>query len=76
MILCPDITREELDESIARLRLLAENTPNVSYAIGTEWVEGEYNIITAMQNADKNMYKDKAEYYRQHHDKNRRKNRA
>lgn len=76
VILCPDITREELDESIARLRLLAENTPNVSYAIGTEWVEGEYNILTAMQNADKNMYKDKAEYYRQHPDKNRRKNRA
>ncbi len=73
VIFCPDITSEKLDESIARLRALAENTPNVSFAIGREWAEGEYNILAVMQSADKNMYADKRAYYLEHPEKNRRK---
>ena len=73
VIFCPDITREKLDEDIQRLHILAENTPDVSFAVGTEWVEGDYDIVTAMQNADKSMYMNKKEYYRQHPEKNWRK---
>ena len=72
VIFCPGITREKLDEKITRLRMLAENTPNVSFALGTEWVEGNYHIVAAMQNADKNMYQDKRDFYSRHPEKNRR----
>ncbi len=72
MIFCPGISRERLDESVARLRVLAENTPDVRYAIGTEWVGGSYDILAAMQAADKNMYQDKRDYYLCHPEKNRR----
>lgn len=72
VIFCPGISRERLDESVARLRVLAENTPDVRYAIGTEWVGGSYDILAAMQAADKNMYQDKRDYYLCHPEKNRR----
>ena len=72
VIFCPGITREKLGESIARLRKMAENAPNVSLALGTEWVEGDYHIVTVMQNADKNMYQDKRDFYNRHPDKSRR----
>ena len=74
VVLCPEITSQELDESIARLHALAENTPNVSFAAGTEWVEGDYDILTVMKTADQKMYMNKEEYYRQHPEKNWRKN--
>ena len=73
VIFCPDISRDKLTENVARLHILAENTPDVSFAVGTEWVEESYDIVTAMQNADKNMYLNKQEYYRQHPEKNWRK---
>ena len=70
VVLCADITREKLDECIARLGALAENTPDVSFAAGTKWVEGDYDIIAAMQAADQDMYRNKEEYYRKNPDKN------
>lgn len=74
VIFCPEITKEALDESISRLGVLAENTPDVSFAVGTEWVCGDYDILAAMHIADRNMYLNKEEYYRQHPEKNRRNN--
>lgn len=73
VILCPDITEEQLGELAQQLRSLADSTPDVSFAVGTAYVTGEYDICKAMQQADERMYKDKEEYYRLHPEKDRRK---
>ena len=74
VVLCPDITSEKLEESVARLHALADNTPNVSFATGAKWYDGDYDIFTAMQAADQSMYQHKEEFYRLHPEKNWRKN--
>ena len=71
VILCPDITEEKLDKQVIQLRSLMERAPDVSFAIGTAYVSGEYDICRAMQIADEQMYKDKEEYYRLHPEKGR-----
>ena len=53
---------------------LAENTPNVSFAAGAKWFNGDYDIFTAMQAADLSMYKNKEDFYRLHPEKNWRNN--
>lgn len=72
VVLCPNIAEETLNESISKLGVLAENTPDVSFAVGTKWVEGDYDILAAMQTADQNMYLDKEAFYQKHPEKNRR----
>ena len=74
VVLCPDISPEKLDECVARLHALAENTPNVSFAAGAKWFNGDYDIFTAMQAADLSMYKNKEDFYRLHPEKNWRNN--
>ena len=73
VIFCPDITEEKLEQLITQLKSLTDSTEDVSLALGTAYCKGEYNIHTAMQNADEKMYKDKEEYYRRHPEKDRRK---
>ena len=73
VIFCLDITEEKFNAQVAQLRALADNTTDVSFAVGTVYCTGEYNIASAMQTADENMYKDKKEYYRLHPEKDRRK---
>ena len=64
VIFCPGITEAELESRTAELRKLADDTDNVSFAVGTGVFTGDYNIINAMQIADERMYIDKQEYYR------------
>lgn len=73
VILCPDITEEKLDELVVRLKTMAENSGDVSFAVGTSFCAGDYDIYKVMQNADERMYRDKREYYRTHPEKDRRK---
>lgn len=73
VVFCPDITEEKLAQTVAQLRGLTGNTADVSFALGTVYCTGEYNICRAMQAADEKMYKDKEEYYRLNPDKDRRK---
>ena len=72
VVLCPDITEDKLAQQVKQLRALIQSTPDVSFAIGTAFVTGKYDISRAMHTADENMYKDKAEYYRLNPDKDRR----
>ena len=71
VVICPNITNEDLERKSAQLRALADATDDVSFAIGTVWVEGEYDINRATQTADARMYEDKQEYYRRHPEKGR-----
>ena len=72
VILCSDITEEELERKTAQLRALADATEDVSFAVGTVWFSEEYDIDRALQIADARMYEDKEEYYRLHPKKERR----
>lgn len=72
VIFCPGITEDNLVQQVAQLRALADSTGDVSFAVGTCYCTGEYNIIRGMQVADENMYKDKEEYYLLHPEKDRR----
>ena len=73
VIFCPDITEEKLEQLISQLKSLTDSTDDVSLALGTAYCKGDYDIHTAMQNADEKMYQDKEEYYRRHPEKDRRK---
>ena len=73
VVLCPGITEDKLCQQVKQLRALTESTPDVSFAIGTVFVTGDYDICKTMQIADERMYMDKEEYYRQHPEKDRRK---
>ena len=76
-VFCPDITEEKLDQQVQQLYSLANSTPDVSFAVGSVYVSGEYDIHNVMKTADERMYKDKQEYYRLNPDKNsRRQNRV
>ena len=58
---------------VSQLRRLADNTSDVNFAVGIEYCTGNYDIYRAMQEADGKMYRDKAEFYRLHPEKDRRK---
>ena len=72
VVFCPDISNDELGHKTSQLRAMMEATDDVSFAIGTVWLKGEYDISSAIQTADARMYEDKNEYYRQHPEKDRR----
>ena len=72
VVFCPDITEEILETQVAQLRALADSTSDVSFAAGTAYVTGDYDICRAMQTADEGMYRDKEEFYRLNPDKDRR----
>ncbi len=72
VVFCPDITREKLNQLVSQLRGLADNTEDVSFAVGAELFTGDFDIHKAMQTADRLMYADKESYYRQHPEKDRR----
>ena len=66
MIIATNITQEELDKRISLLRTQSESSKNVRFAIGTDYVDNDHNIITAMRTADAKMYQDKNAYYLAH----------
>lgn len=74
VVLCPDISEEQLEEKVEQLRGLTGNTADVRFAVGTVYCSGKYNINDAIQKADELMYKDKEAYYEKHPDKAQRRN--
>ena len=75
VVLCPDITEEQLEEQVSQLRSLADSTADVSFALGSVYCKDDYDITRAMQTADERMYKDKQDHYRRHPEKDYRKRR-
>lgn len=72
-VFCPDVTEEKLDQLVQQLYCLANSTPDISFAVGSAFVTGDFDIHSVMKIADERMYMDKQEYYRLHPEKNRRK---
>lgn len=75
VVLCYDIEEEGLSRQVKQLRGLAENTGDVSFSIGTVHCTGLYNVKQAIKLADERMYEDKAAYYREHPERDRRRRR-
>ena len=73
VIFSPNTAEDRFCEKITQLRGLADNTSDVSFAVGSVYCTGNYDICKAMQQADEKMYNDKEEYYRLHPEKDRRK---
>jgi diguanylate cyclase (GGDEF)-like protein len=64
VMFCPGVTEGLFMQQIAQLRLLADSTEHISFAVGAVYCKGDYDIISAMHTADERMYKDKQNYYR------------
>ena len=71
VILCPGITEDEMRKQLSSMRALSDSTADVSFAFGTAYCTDD-NIQSAIQTADEQMYIDKAAYYRDHPEKDRR----
>jgi diguanylate cyclase (GGDEF)-like protein len=71
-VFCPDIAEGDLEQKVGELMSLANSTPDVSFAVGSVYLGGDYDIYNAMKTADEKMYQHKQEYYRQNPNKNRR----
>ncbi|MBO6207857.1 MAG: hypothetical protein J6O73_13075 [Lachnospiraceae bacterium] len=51
---------------MTQLRALADQTNDVSFAVGSVYCTGDYDINNAIQEADERMYQDKKAYYEKH----------
>lgn len=71
-VFCPEIAEDDLERQVGQLLSLANSTPDVSFAVGSVYISGDYDIRDAMKTADEKMYKHKQEYYQQNPNKKRR----
>lgn len=71
MIIAINITEDELEKRVERLRRDSEDPDNVSFALGLYYDNGENDIRKAMRTADERMYKDKERYYQLFPDRRR-----
>lgn len=66
LVLCPGIAPDDLEERIAKLHTLMEEC-SVNMAIGSLWrAQAVTDLDALLREAEKQMYEDKAEYYRKH----------
>ena len=72
IVFCQNTTEERVEEQVSQLKGMAENTNDVSFAVGSVFCTGAYDINAAIQEADDKMYQDKKNYYLTHPQKNRR----
>lgn len=64
LVFCPEITEAALDERVERLRADLDEH-NVAMAVGVGWYEAAgTNIDCLLNDSERLMYEDKAEYYR------------
>ena len=66
LVLVPDITREDLQKKIERVRKDSASYGNVSFAIGYSFKEDQRDILDGLHEADETMYADKNEFYLKH----------
>lgn len=64
MIIAEDVSEEELNTRVEKLRKDSEVPENISFALGLYYDSGEGDIRKAMRTADERMYRDKERYYK------------
>lgn len=71
VVVLTDLTEEELQYKVDRLKAASENYENVVFAVGAAYENDVKNIRIALRNADERMYADKKRYYELHPEKKR-----
>ena len=69
VIFCENISEEQMDDQISQLKAMADSNLDVSFAMGSVFCKGTYDLSAAVQKADELMYQDKKEYYHLHEGK-------
>ena len=64
-IIVTDISREEVEEHIDRIKENCEKYENLSFAIGGSVEADSKNVRLALRHADEKMYEDKQRFYKQ-----------
>lgn len=64
MVLVSNITEDELNKRVSKIRTMAKLSENVLFSVGTCY--GEPDVRRAMHIADEQMYADKNSYYNAH----------
>ncbi|MCR4791714.1 MAG: GGDEF domain-containing protein [Lachnospiraceae bacterium] len=72
VIFLPGADRECIDKKAETLRSISASYGNVSFAIGTCVQSDQRKILDALKEADKAMYEDKEQFYRDHPERKRR----
>jgi diguanylate cyclase (GGDEF)-like protein len=70
-VVLTDVTEEELNSKVIRLRKACEKYGNVVFAIGAAYEDDVKKVRSALREADEQMYIDKKLYYEQHPEKRR-----
>lgn len=74
VILAENISKEDFEKHLADLSEVSDGREGVRFAIGSTFYDSANDDIrTAMHSADEKMYLNKAEYYKNHPEMNRRK---
>ncbi len=63
VVIIPDISREDFDALINKLRKSSQAPGNISFAVGKWYCESGLDVRDAMRKADEDMYRNKQEYY-------------
>ena len=66
LIFSTELSREEFERRIETLRVRAEESEEVRFAIGSYYADVKKDVRDAMRIADERMYEDKEKYYQQH----------
>ena len=64
LVLLPDTTREGMERKISRLKTISSLYGNVSFSVGSSYLDNRKNIHAALDEADKAMYADKELFYK------------
>ena len=70
-IIIRNITEDELNEKVERLREVSRKYDKVIFAVGCSVVSDEKEIRSALRKADERMYADKERFYAKHPEKRR-----
>lgn len=63
VVILNNISKKDFQRKLKDLNRRALLSPNLNFALGTQYVEGRANIDNAMRIADEKMYENKKEYY-------------
>ena len=69
MIICMNVTDDEIKKKIAQLRKICDADKDVNFALGWCYETGKIDIRECMSLADRRMYEDKEEYYKKYPEK-------
>lgn len=71
VVVLTDVTPDELEQKVERLKSASANYENVVFAVGAAYESDAKDIRIALHNADERMYADKKRYYDLHPEKKR-----